>query len=75
MRGLNYHVCIRHLRVDETLAASEMYGVGPGLLYTSQDVFGFDEVARIGEGFAIDGLIENCWLVAERSRGPESFVA
>jgi hypothetical protein len=52
-----------------------MYGVGPGLLYSLQDVFGFDEVARIGEGFAIDGLIENCWLFAERSRGPESFVA
>ena len=33
------------------LAASEMYGVGPGLLYTSQDVFGFDDAAQIGEGF------------------------
>ena len=33
------------------IAASEMYGVGPGLLYTSQDVFGFDDAAQIGGGF------------------------
>ena len=33
------------------IAVSELYGVGPGLLYTSPDVFGFDDAAQIGDGF------------------------
>ena len=45
-----------------------MYGVGPGLLYTSQDVFGFDEdkekafviLEEGGSKECIDEAIDTC---------------